>query len=156
MRAESTAENWIVRWDPVENASYYMISLNGGEEYRTEQNAFFYERTGFNDQSIHTVSIKACSESSSYSESVPAQVELMYELPAFSVTLNFTSDDGASFETRVIVVKQGIHTIQEMATADLIPAGYTLANPDRTVEINSDYSVEVVLQSGSGEPEGGE
>jgi hypothetical protein len=81
----------------------------------------------------------------------------MYELPAFSVTLNFTSNDGASFETRVIVVKQGIHTIQEMATADLIPAGYTLANPDRTVEINSDYSVEVVLQSsGSGEPEGGE
>ena len=157
VRAESTAENWIVRWDPVENASYYMISLNGGEEYRTEQNAFFYERTGFNDQSIHTVSIKACSESSSYSESVPAQVELMYELPAFSVTLNFTSNDGASFETRVIVVKQGIHTIQEMATADLIPAGYTLANPDRTVEINSDYSVEVVLQSsGSGEPEGGE
>lgn len=156
VRAESTAENWIIRWDPVENATYYMVSLNGGEAYRSEQNAFYYEIMGFNDQSMHTISITACSDSSSYSESVPAQVELMYELPAFSVTLNFNADDGADIERRVIVVKYGTHSLAEIVTPDLYPSGeYALASPDRTVDINSDYSIDVSLTR-IGEQSGGE
>ena len=58
---ESTADNWIVRWEPTENATYYMFSLDGQDAVRTEQNAFFFEHAGFMDQSLHTVSITACS-----------------------------------------------------------------------------------------------
>ncbi len=154
--AESTADNWIVHWNPVENATYYMISLDDREAIRTEQNAFFYEHGGFIDQSLHTVKITAHSDSSSYSESVPAQVELTYQLPSFSVTLNFTTDDGTAVEYKVIVVKAGAHTLAEIVTPDLYPSGeYTLTNPERTVDVYSDYSVDVSLTRTGGE-EGGD
>lgn len=152
---ESTADNWIVRWDPVENATYYMVSLDDREEIRSDQNAFFYEHTGFIDQSLHTVKITAHSDSSSYSESVPAQVEVTYQLPSFSVTLNFNTDDGTAVEHKVIVVKAGSHALSEIVTPDLYPSGeFTLANPDRTVDVRSDYSVDVSLARIGGESGG--
>ena len=147
IRAESTAENWIIRWDPVENASYYMVSINGGEEYRTDENAFYYELNGFIDQSMHNLSIKACSDSSSYSESVASQAELIFELPVFSVTLNFTTDDEQEVERQIIQVKYGTHTLSEIASPDLYPSDiYELADPDRQVDIISDYGVDVSLK----------
>ena len=155
---ESTADNWIVRWEPTENATYYMFSLDGQDAVRTEQNAFFFEHAGFMDQSLHTVSITACSDSSSYSDSVPAEVELTYQLPSFSVTLNFDADDGASFEHRVVIVKAGSHTLSEIVTPDLYDsANYQLSNPDRSVDVYSDYSVDVSLTHiGGSQEEGGE
>ena len=155
---ESTADNWIVRWEPTENATYYMFSLDGQDAVRTEQNAFFFEHAGFMDQSLHTVSITACSDSSSYSDSVPAEVELTYQLPSFSVTLNFDTDDGASFEHRVVIVKAGSHTLSEIVTPDLYDsANYQLSNPDRSVDVYSDYSVDVSLTHiGGSQEEGGE
>ena len=150
--AESTPDNWIIHWNPVENATYYMVSLDDREEIRSDQNAFFYEHAGFIDQSLHTIKITAHSDSSSYSESVPAQVELTYQLPSFSVTLNFNTDDGTAVEYKVIVVKAGSHTLAEIVTPDLYPSGeFQLANPDRTVDVYSDYSVDVSLVRSGGE-----
>ena len=151
IRAESSADYWTVYWDNVDNASYYKISLDGGEAYRADKNSFQYELGGFIDQSIHTVSIVACSDSSSYSDSVAGTAELKYDELKYSVTLYFTGD-GDGLPEKTISLRPGNYSLEQIVTPDIYPSDeYELADPDRVISVDSDAHIDVSLKAiGSG------
>lgn len=129
--------DWTIQWSAVEHADSYMVSIGGGSEFPVNTNS--YTVTAMGDEGTYSVSIRACSSNSSYSESETATVNLQYQTPHYTVVLNYYV--GNDFKgTSTINISAGTYTYSDLDTAAGSPAGAsyntTLVSPTDTVTIN--------------------
>ncbi len=104
-----TLENgsWLIQWAAVEHATSYKLSIDGGTEFEVV-GTNSYTDTGMEQEGNHTVTVKACSTDTSYTESEVATATLDYTLDEIRISLVYTGTDIDSAANNVVVqVKVG-------------------------------------------------
>ncbi len=153
VQALTGPSSWNIVWDPVEHADYYLLSVDDGEEIRTESLVYEYTNvSNFAGGSEHVIKIKACSNDEKYSESETTEARLIYEVPRFDVELNYVdiatqvslSDNTA---TNRLTVTAKTYTFAELLADANLPVGYELAFPDNTIDIYTNRTIDVSVKS---------
>ena len=155
IHAQSVPYGWYISWDGVDNADYYILNVDGALEDRTAAINYTMDLTGYEwpDGSAHTVTITAYSNGTTYTESEPAQVSLVYEVQKYGVTFNFKDTTNTQIGSGFSAVASGVHRIGDIVPLDSIPDGYELENPDLEVSITTDYAMDVTVVLINAEPE---
>ena len=121
-------DTWILHWDAVENADYYIVVLDGGAEQETIQNTITLATAGTNVTagSTHNITVQACSDSSAYTPSDVSKTQLTYRVAEKEYTFTIVFMEDAREVGRVYKenVKEGVYDV----TSD-IPSGYSLTDP---------------------------
>ena len=145
IHAQSVPFGWYVSWDGVDNADYYIINVDGMMEDQTQAINYTMDLTGYEwgDGSEHTVTITAYSNGTTYTQSEPAAISLIYEVQKYGVTFNFKDMTNTQVGSAFNAVASGVHRLADIIPAEEIPEGYVLENPELEVSITSDYTMDV-------------
>ncbi len=129
--ATTTDNGWLIDWTAVEHATSYKISIDGGEEFEVTTNS--YTDTGMETEGNHSVSIKACSSDTTYTESEAGTANLQYT--ALSVRISLMYLEGSQYKgDTTVMVKVGLD--YTYATLDQMASGYA-ASQNLTVNEGS-------------------
>lgn len=124
--------DWTIQWSAVDHADSYVVSIGGGSEFTVNTNS--YTATAMGDEGSYTVTIKACSSNSAYSESETASSTLQYTMNRYTVVLTYNLDGQTSGNTS-ITMSAGTYTYRDLDSAAGGQGG-TLLYPDDQVVIN--------------------
>ncbi len=137
---------WTISWSNVEHAEYYMISLDGGAEVRTDINTYTYSLGEWHiEEGTHNISIRACSSSNTYSDSDAGQAQVQYAAPTFGVDITFVDESNINLGTKTVQVVSGTYTYDDLAR-NVLPEGYSLVSPETPITITSAYGVQMQVK----------
>lgn len=132
--------SWYIDWHAVDRADYYIINVDGMIEDRTNRPVYIMDLTGYEwmDGSYHTVTVTACSDSATYSDSEPSSAELQFNLPRYNVTVNIAGGQ------QVIQLPSGNYTLAEILSFISVPEGFRVTdNPNNEYSITSNYGITI-------------
>lgn len=132
---------WIISWNPVENAEYYVISLDGETVDQTTQTSYTLSTDNLLAGHAYTVSVSAGSSDAKYSASVPYQIQSTYEGLSYSVTLNYSNG-----KSETVSLKKGSYVLKDIVTA---VSADKLADPDEEIDVKGNQTVNVALKASS-------
>ena len=81
--------SWTISWNSVENASYYIITLNGEQVDRIGGTSYTISKDALINNMNYTVGVRAGSDDSKYSESGETQVSTSAVFLSGSIQYNF-------------------------------------------------------------------
>lgn len=148
--------SWTISWNSVENASYYIITLNGEQVDRIGGTSYTISKDALINNMNYTVGVRAGSDDSKYSESGETQVSTVYSAPSqkLQVTVHFVDadsgeaiSDGASYTT---TLDEGTYTGEELAQGHL--SGYTVVEGQSFTigaDDNSSFNITVNVRPNS-------
>ena len=153
VQALTAPNTWNIIWEPVENADYYLVSVDGGKEVKTKETVLEYDTTGknFTGGSYHTISITAASDDEKYTNSSPTETTMTYDLPVYHVDIKFVDQStGDAIGSGTLSLAEGRYThgqiYDQIKAQTPLPEAYELVDPNREVNINSNYVVEISVK----------
>lgn len=90
--ASTDAKGWTIQWGAVDHADYYEISLDGSQPQRANTNSYIYDTSQIISVGNHTITIKAFSVNSTYTESEEGSGVVQYEPQLKTVTVIYTQN----------------------------------------------------------------
>ncbi len=105
--ATTTDAGWLIDWTAVEHATSYKVSIDGGQEFEVDTNS--YTDTGMETEGNHTVSIKACSTDTTYTESEAGTANLQYTTQSVRVNLVYLDSYNTWKGDTTVMAKVGLN-----------------------------------------------
>ena len=139
--ASTDAKGWTIQWVAVDQADYYEISLDGSLPQRANTNYYIYDSSQIISVGNHTLTIKAFSVNSTYTESEEGSGLVQYEPLLKTIPVMYILGENQFVEcgNPIVEVYVGMdYTYQEldsMAGGFAAAAQKTLKNPTGTVHI---------------------
>ena len=105
---ESTTDDgsWLIQWTAVEHATSYKLSIDGGQEF--EVTGTSYTDTGIDAEGYHMISVKACSNEPTYTESDAGTQNLEYRLLEKKISLSYFNGNERVADPVEVTVKVGM------------------------------------------------
>ncbi len=127
--ATTTNDGWMIQWTAVEHATSYKLSIDGGAEFEvTGTNS--YTDTGMEQEGNHTVTIKACSTDTTYTESEVATTTLQYTTQSIRISLYYVDANKVYKGDTTVMVKVGLtytwKNLDELASNFATNQGWTV------------------------------
>ena len=150
--ATTTNEGWMIQWTAVEHAPSYKLSIDGGAEFEVESNT--YTDTGMEQEGNHTVTVKACSTDTTYTESEVATTTLQYTTQSIRISLYYVDGNQTYKGDTTVMAKVGLnYTWKDLdALAGNFAASQGWTVNDGTTRILSGTSVVNITVTDSGAP----
>ena len=150
--ATTTNDGWMIQWTAVEHATSYKLSIDGGAEFEVESNS--YTDTGMEQEGNHTVTIKACSSDTTYTESEVATTTLQYTTQSIRISLYYVDGNKIYKGDTTVMAKVGLnYTWKDLdALAGNFAASQGWTVNDGTTRILSGTSVVNITVTDSGTP----
>lgn len=150
--ATTTNDGWMIQWTAVEHATSYKLSIDGGAEFEVESNS--YTDTGMEQEGNHTVTIKACSSDTTYTESEVATATLQYTTQSIRISLYYVDGNKTYKGDTTVMAKVGLnYTWKDLdALAGNFAASQGWTVNDGTTRILSGTSVVNITVTDSGTP----
>ncbi len=151
--ATTTNDGWMIQWTAVEHATSYKLSIDGGAEFEvTGTNS--YTDTGMEQEGNHTVTIKACSTDTTYTESEVATTTLQYTTQSIRISLYYVDTNQTYKGDTTVMVKVGLNytwkDLDALASNFAANQGWTVN--DGTTRILSGTSVVNITVTDPGTP----
>lgn len=105
--SSTTDDGWKIEWTAVEHATSYKVSIDGGQEFEVDTNS--YTDTGMETEGNHTVSIKACSTDTTYTESEAGTANLQYTTQSVRVNLVYLDSYNTWKGDTTVMAKVGLN-----------------------------------------------
>ena len=150
--ASTDAKGWTIQWGAVDHADYYEISLDGSQPQRANTNSYVYDSSQIISVGNHTITIKAFSVNSTYTESEEGSGVVQYEpqlktIPVMYIQGESTYVDSGNPTVDVYVgMDYTYQDLDSMAGGFATAAKRTLKDPTGTVHIyDSTTSIQIYL-----------
>ena len=154
--ASTDAKGWTIQWAAVDHADYYEISLDGSQPQRANTNSYVYDSTQIISIGNHTITIKAFSVNSTYTESEEGSGVVQYEPQLKTVTVIYTQNIpdepnrqqfvGESTAKVYVGMDYTYQDLDSMAGGFAAASQKTLKDPTGTVHIDdSTSSIQIYL-----------
>ena len=150
--ASTDAKGWTIQWGAVDHADYYEISLDGSQPQRANTNSYIYDTSQIISVGNHTITIKAFSVNSTYTESEEGSGVVQYEpqlktIPVMYIQGESTFVDSGNPNVDVYVgMDYTYQDLDSMAGGFATAAKRTLKDPTGTVHIyDSTTSIQIYL-----------
>ncbi|MGM9942376.1 MAG: helix-turn-helix domain-containing protein [Bulleidia sp.] len=150
--ASTDSKGWTIQWAAVDHADYYEISLDGNAPQRANINSFIYDTSQIISVGNHTISIKAFSVNSTYTESEEGTGVVQYEpqmktIPIMYIQGESTYVDAGNPTVDVYVgMDYTYQDLDNMAGGFATAAEKTLTDPTGTVHIyDTTTSIQIYL-----------
>lgn len=150
--ASTDAKGWTIQWGAVDHADYYEISLDGSQPQRANTNSYIYDTSQIISVGNHTITIKAFSVNSTYTESEEGSGVVQYEPQLKTIPVMYIQGESTyvdSGNTTVDVYVGMDYTYQDL---DSMAGGFaaasqrTLQDPTGTVHIyDTTTSIQIYL-----------
>ena len=140
IRGTGDVAGWHLEWSGVAHADYYIVRIDDKFEDKAQGTSYYMDLTGYEwlDGSTHSVSVTACSNSSTYTESDPATEQLEWNLPRYNVTINIAGG------SQTIQIPPGTYTLAELLSFIDVPENFTVTDDIYTeFTITRDYGLTV-------------
>ena len=98
--------SWLIQWTAVEHATSYKLSIDGGQEF--EVTGTSYTDTGIDAEGYHMISVKACSNEPTYTESDAGTQNLEYRLLEKKISLSYFNGNERVADPVEVTVKVGM------------------------------------------------
>lgn len=156
--ASTGANGWTIQWSEVDHADYYEISLDGGDPMRANINSYVFDSSQIISMGDHTITIKAYSVNSTYTESEEGTGVVQYVPQEKNVAVMYIQGENTYVESGNLSVDVYVgmdYTYRDLdakAGGFAAAAGKTLKDPDGTVHIyDSTSSIQIYLNDTSTE-----
>lgn len=106
--ATTTNDGWLIQWTAVEHATSYKLSIDGGTEFEVE-GTNSYTDTGMEQEGNHTVTVKACSSDTTYTESEVATTTLQYTTQSIRISLYYVDTNQTYKGDTTVMAKVGLN-----------------------------------------------
>ena len=139
--ASTDAKGWTIQWGAVDHADYYEISLDGSQPQRANTNSYIYDTSQIISVGNHTITIKAFSVNSTYTESEEGSGVVQYEpqlktIPVMYIQGESTYVDSGNPTVDVYVgMDYTYQDLDSMAGGFAAASQRTLQDPTGTVHI---------------------
>lgn len=154
--ASTDAKGWTIQWGAVDHADYYEISLDGAQPQRANTNSYIYDTSQIISVGNHTITIKAFSVNSTYTESEEGSGVVQYEPQLKTVTVIYTQNIpdelnrqqfvGESTAKVYVGMDYTYQDLDSMAGGFAAASQRTLQDPTGTVHINdTTTSIQIYL-----------
>ena len=150
--ASTDAKGWTIQWGAVDHADYYEISLDGSQPQRANTNSYIYDTSQIISVGNHTITIKAFSVNSTYTESEEGSGVVQYEpqlktIPVMYIQGESTYVDSGNPTVDVYVgMDYTYQDLDSMAGGFAAASQRTLQDPTGTVHIyDTTTSVQIYL-----------
>ncbi len=150
--ASTDAKGWTIQWGAVDHADYYEISLDGSQPQRANTNSYIYDTSQIISVGNHTITIKAFSVNSTYTESEEGSGVVQYEpqlktIPVMYIQGESTYVDSGNPTVDVYVgMDYTYQDLDSMAGGFAAASQRTLQDPTGTVHINdTTTSIQIYL-----------
>lgn len=154
--ASTDAKGWTIQWGAVDHADYYEISLDGSQPQRANTNSYIYDTSQIISVGNHTITIKAFSVNSTYTESEEGSGVVQYEPQLKTVTVIYTQNIpdelnrqqfvGESTAKVYVGMDYTYQDLDSMAGGFAAASQRTLQDPTGTVHINdTTTSIQIYL-----------
>lgn len=157
--SKAVHNNWTIAWDAVDNADYYMISLDGGTEVKTSSSdpSYTFDLTVYTtviNGTTHNIAVTAYSNSTAYTQSDTTKATNMkYSVSSSKITINFVTEDKKTSipaKGNPLLLEEGEYSVSTFW--DKTRTDYSLKNPDQviTVSPNTDATFNITIIATSG------
>ena len=150
--ASTDAKGWTIQWGAVDHADYYEISLDGSQPQRANTNSYIYDTSQLISVGNHTITIKAFSVNSTYTESEEGSGVVQYEpqlktIPVMYIQGESTYVDSGNPTVDVYVgMDYTYQDLDSMAGGFAAASQRTLQDPTGTVHIyDTTTSIQIYL-----------
>ena len=150
--ASTDAKGWTIQWGAVDHADYYEISLDGSQPQRANTNSYIYDTSQIISVGNHTITIKAFSVNSTYTESEEGSGVVQYEpqlktIPVMYIQGESTYVDSGNPTVDVYVgMDYTYQDLDSMAGGFAAASQRTLQDPSGTVHIyDTTTSIQIYL-----------
>ena len=150
--ASTDAKGWTIQWGAVDHADYYEISLDGSQPQRANTNSYIYDTSQIISVGNHTITIKAFSVNSTYTESEEGSGVVQYEpqlktIPVMYIQGESTYVDSGNPTVEVYVgMDYTYQDLDSMAGGFAAASQRTLQDPTGTVHIyDTTTSIQIYL-----------
>ena len=150
--ASTDAKGWTIQWGAVDHADYYEISLDGSQPQRANTNSYIYDTSQIISVGNHTITIKAFSVNSTYTESEEGSGVVQYEpqlktIPVMYIQGESTYVDSGNPTVDVYVgMDYTYQDLDSMAGGFAAASQRTLQDPTGTVHIyDTTTSIQIYL-----------
>ena len=150
--ASTDAKGWTIQWGAVDHADYYEISLDGSQPQRANTNSYIYDTSQIISVGNHTITIKAFSVNSTYTESEEGSGVVQYEpqlktIPVMYIQGESTYVDSGNPTVDVYVgMDYTYKDLDSMAGGFAAASQRTLQDPTGTVHIyDTTTSIQIYL-----------
>lgn len=139
--ASTDAKGWTIQWAAVDHADYYEISLDGGEPQRANVNSYIYDSSQIISVGNHTITIKAYSVNSTYTESEEGSNVVQYEPQLKTVSVMYIQGESTYVDSGDLTVSVYVGMDYTYSDLDSMAGGFasaaekTLSDPQGTVHI---------------------
>ena len=151
--ASTDAKGWTIQWGAVDHADYYEISLDGSQPQRANTNSYIYDTSQIISVGNHTITIKAFSVNSTYTESEEGSGVVQYEpqlktIPVMYIQGESTYVDSGNPTVDVYVgMDYTYQDLDSMAGGFAAASQRTLQDPTGTVHIyDTTTSIQIYLK----------
>ena len=150
--ASTDAKGWTIQWGAVDHADYYEISLDGSQPQRANTNSYIYDTSQIISVGKNTITIKAFSVNSTYTESEEGSGVVQYEpqlktIPVMYIQGESTYVDSGNPTVDVYVgMDYTYQDLDSMAGGFAAASQRTLQDPTGTVHIyDTTTSIQIYL-----------
>ena len=150
--ASTDVKGWTIQWGAVDHADYYEISLDGSQPQRANTNSYIYDTSQIISVGNHTITIKAFSVNSTYTESEEGSGVVQYEpqlktIPVMYIQGESTYVDSGNPTVDVYVgMDYTYQDLDSMAGGFAAASQRTLQDPTGTVHIyDTTTSIQIYL-----------
>ena len=150
--ASTDAKGWTIQWAAVDHADYYEISLDGSQPQRANTNSYVYDSTQIISIGNHTITIKAFSVNSTYTESEEGSGVVQYEPQLKTIPVVYIQGENQFVESGNPTVEVYVGMDYTYQDLDSMAGGFaaasqkTLKDPTGTVHIyDSTTSIQIYL-----------
>ena len=151
--ASTDAKGWTIQWAAVDHADYYEISLDGSQPQRANTNSYIYDTSQIISVGNHTITIKAFSVNSTYTESEEGSGVVQYEpqlktIPVMYIQGESTYVDSGNPTVDVYVgMDYTYQDLDSMAGGFAAASQRELSDPTGTVHIyDTTTSIQIYLK----------
>ena len=139
--ASTDAKGWTIQWGAVDHADYYEISLDGSQPQRANTNSYIYDTSQIISVGNHTITIKAFSVNSTYTESEEGSGVVQYEPQLKTIPVMYIQGESTYVDSGNPTVDVYVGTDYTYQELDTMAGGFaaasqrTLQDPTGTIHI---------------------
>lgn len=130
-------EGWVISWDEVSHADYYELSISGDTAIKIEDGTSYTITAGLTSGESYSVSITACSNSDSYTDSQSYSGNFTYTAPTFKVTLSFS--DGTMVTVNIAA---GTYRLGDLLVGTEYADRISVEDADKTFDVDGDDNIQ--------------
>ena len=150
--ASTDAKGWTIQWGAVDHADYYEISLDGSQPQRANTNSYIYDTSQIISVGNHTITIKAFSVNSTYTESEEGSGVVQYEPQLKTIPVMYIQGESTYVDSGNPTVDVYVGMYYTYQDLDSMAGGFaaasqrTLQDPTGTVHIyDTTTSIQIYL-----------